>query len=271
MSFVPGVMTSSKKTEPAWWFVFLGDKLLIELRDKAVAIPCVTHLESLNLRPIRKQYLGTLDGRPCYSAELAANASAPEGMAFQGLRPLFGLLEENLFWLSGRAIQIMNWDQTHQYCGRCGTPTETKPNERAKVCPQCGFMNFPRISPAIIVAILKGNQILLSRAHRFLPGLYSVIAGFVDPGETLEECVRREIEEEVGIEVENICYFGSQPWPFPNSLMVAFTADYASGEITIDKTEVMDAGWFTANNLPAIPDKVSISRGLIDWFVETHQ
>lgn len=271
MSFVPAVVTSSKKTEPAWWFVFRGDKLLIESRDKAVAIPCATHLESLNLQPIRKQYLGTLDGRPCYSAELAANASAPKGMAFQGLRRLFGLLEENLFWLSGRAIQIMNWDQTHQYCGRCGTPTQTKPNERAKVCPQCSLINFPRISPAIIVAILKDNQILLTRAHRFPPGLYSVIAGFVDAGETLEECVRREIKEEVGIEVENICYFGSQPWPFPNSLMVAFTADYGSGKISIDKTEVMDAGWFTANNLPAIPDKVSISRRLIDWFVETHQ
>ena len=271
MSFVPAVVPLSKKTEPAWWFAFRGDKLLIELRDKAVVIPCVTHSESLNLKPIRKQYLGTLDGRPCYSAELAANVSAPEGMAFQGLRPLYGLLEENLFWLSGRAIQIMSWDQTHQYCGRCGTPTKTKPNERAKVCPQCGLINFPRISPAIIVAVLKGNQILLTRAHRFPHRLYSIIAGFVEPGETLEECVRREIKEEVGIEVENICYFGSQPWPFPNSLMVAFTTDYASGKITIDKTEVMDAGWFTANNLPPIPDKVSISRRLIDWFVETHQ
>lgn len=271
MRFVPGVVPSSKKTEPAWWFVFRGDKLLIKLRGKAAAIPCATDLESLNLKPIRKQYLGTLDGCLCYSAELATSASAPEGMAFQGLRGLFGLLEENLFWLAGRAIQIMNWDQTHQYCGRCGTPTVTKRNERAKVCPQCGLINFPRISPAIIVAVLKGKEILLTRAHRFRPGLYSVIAGFVEPGETLEECVRREVKEEVGIEVQNICYFGSQSWPFPNSLMVAFAADYASGKITVDETETIDAGWFTANNLPSIPDKVSISRRLIDWFVEIYQ
>ena len=271
MSFVPAVVPLSKKTEPAWWFVFRGDKLLIKLKSKAAAIPCATDLESLNLKPIRKQYLGTLDGRACYSAELAAGASAPEGMAFQGLRPLFGLLEENLFWLAGRAIQVMNWDQTHQYCGRCGTPTQTRPNERAKVCPRCGLINFPRISPAIIVAVLKDKQILLTRAHRFPPGLYSVIAGFVEPGEALEECVRREVKEEVGIEVENICYFGSQPWPFPNSLMVAFTADYASGKITIGETEIADAGWFTANNLPPIPDRVSISRRLIDWFVNTYQ
>jgi len=100
---------------------------------------------------------------------------------------------------------------------------------------------------------------------------YEFCAGFVDPGETLEECVRREVKEEVGIEVENICYFGSQPWPFPNSLMVAFTADYASGKITIGETETIDAGWFTANNLPPIPDRVSISRRLIDWFVNTYQ
>ncbi len=244
MSFMPGVVTLSRKNEPAWWFVFRGDKLLVELSDKAVTVPCATHLESLDLQAIRKQYLGRLDGRPCYSAELAASASPPKGMAFQGLRGVLGLLEDKLSWLSGCAIQIMSWDQTYQYCGRCGTTTQAKPNERAKVCPQCGLVNFPRISPAIIVAIVKGKQILLARAHRFPSGLYSVIAGFVDPGETLEECVRREIKEEVGIDVENICYFGSQSWPFPNSLMVAFTADYASGKISIDKNEVVDAGWF---------------------------
>jgi len=271
MSFVPAVVPLSKKTEPAWWFAFRGDELLIKSRDKAATIPCATDLESSNLEPIRKQYLGTLDGRPCYSAELAANVTAPEGMTFQELRPLFGLLEEHLFWLSGRAIQIINWDRTHQYCGRCGTPTENEPNERAKVCPKCGHINFPGISPAIIVAVLKGNQILLARARRFTSRLYSVIAGFVEPGETLEECVKREVKEEVNIEVENICYFGSQPWPFPNSLMVAFTAEYAGGKIVINETETIDAGWFTANNLPPIPDKASIARRLIDWFVETHQ
>ncbi|MFQ6067478.1 MAG: NAD(+) diphosphatase [bacterium] len=271
MSFIPGVVPSSEKTESAWWFAFRGDELLVKLRDKAVTIPCTTHLESLNLKPVREQYLGTLDGRPCYSAELAPNISAPEGMAFRGLRQLFGFLEDNLFSVAGRAIQIMNWDQTHQYCGRCGSSTENKPNERAKVCPQCGLLNFPRISPAVIVAVLKGNRILLTHAHRLPPGLYSVIAGFVEPGETLEECVSREVKEEVGIEVKNIRYFGSQPWPFPNSLMVAFTAVYARGKINTNETEIIDAGWFTADNLPLIPDKISISRRLIDWFVETYQ
>jgi NAD+ diphosphatase len=272
VNFVPAVVPSSKRTEPAWWFVFCGDKLLVKLESKAAAIPCVTYLESLNLKPIRKQYLGTLEGRPCYSAELAANVFAPEGMAFEGLRELYGLLEESLFCLAGRAFQIVNWDRTHQYCGRCGSSTKYKLNERAKVCPQCGLLNFPRISPAIIVAVLKDEQILLITHSRRLPsGLYSVIAGFVEPGETLEECVRREVKEEVGVELENIRYFGSQSWPFPNSLMVAFTANHASGKITIDETEITDAGWFRTDNLPLIPGKISISRRLIDWFVENHQ
>lgn len=271
MNFVPEVVPATKETEAAWWFVFCGDKLLITVRDKTAEIPRTTRLESLNLKPIRKQYLGTLDGIPCHSAELTADVSAPEGMAFRGLRELFGLLEENLFWVSGYANQIVNWDRTHQYCGRCGAPTEDKPNERAKVCPQCGLTNFPRISPAIIVAVIKGNEILLTHAARFAPELYSVVAGFVEPGETLEECVRREVKEEVGIEVKNVSYFGSQSWPFPNSLMVAFTADHAGGKITIDETEIVDAGWFRADSLPRIPDRASISRRLIDWFVENYQ
>ena len=125
--------------------------------------------------------------------------------------------------------------------------------------------------PAVIVAVIKGNQILLAHSKRFPAKFYSVLAGFVEPGETLEECIHREILEEVGVTVKNIRYFGSQPWPFPNSLMVAFTADYAGGKISIDGNEIMDAGWFTADNLPPIPAKISIARRLIDWFVEKHQ
>jgi len=122
------------------------------------------------------------------------------------------------------------------------------------------------------VAVIQDNQILLTHVRRSPPiSYYSVIAGFVEPGETLEECVRREVKEEIGLEVKNIKYFGSQSWPFPDSLMVAFTAHYAGGRIAIDETEIVDAGWFRADSLPRIPDKASISRRLIDWFVETHQ
>jgi NAD+ diphosphatase len=175
-----------------------------------------------------------------------------------------------LFWIGGRGFQLINWDRTTRFCGRCGSPTQSSDSERAKVCQNCGLRNYPRISPAVIVAVTRERRILLARAFRFPMKIYSVIAGFVEPGETLEQCIRREIKEEVNIEVRNIRYFGSQPWPFPNSLMIAFTAEYAGGELRIDNEEIMDAGWFEAHELPNIPDKVSIARRLIDSFIRTH-
>jgi NAD+ diphosphatase len=141
-------------------------------------------------------------------------------------------------------------------------------DERAKICPKCGLVAYPRLSPAVIVAVLRDNCILLAHSHRFPAKFYSVLAGFVEPGETLEECVEREVYEEVGIRVRAIRYFGSQPWPFPDSLMIAFTANYAGGEIRIDHSEIADANWFSANDLPHIPPKISIARQLIDWFLE---
>jgi NAD+ diphosphatase len=179
-------------------------------------------------------------------------------------------MEDHLFSLAGRAIQIVNWNQTHQFCGRCGTRTDDKLDERAKICPKCGLISFPLLSPAIIVAVVQGSRILLAHANHFPDGFYSVLAGFVEPGETLEECVQREVQEEVGLQLKNIRYFGSQPWPFPHSLMIAFTAEYAGGQITTDGMEIRDAGWFTAHDLPLIPGKISIARRLIDWFVEDY-
>jgi len=167
-------------------------------------------------------------------------------------------------------VQIVNWDHTHQFCGQCGTPTVYRTAERARECPSCGLLSFPRVSPAIIVLVERGRQFLLARNHRFPPGRYSIIAGFVEPGETLEQAVAREIREEVGIQVSQIRYFGSQPWPFPHSLMVGFTAQYAGGEIHIDPAELEDAGWFTPDKLPDLPDRISISRRLIDWFLAEH-
>jgi NAD+ diphosphatase len=188
-------------------------------------------------------------------------------MSFQHLRKLWGPLPDRLFWAAGTAFQVMDWDRTHRYCSRCGAATTGKPGERAKVCPSCGLVFYPRISPAVIVAVVDGDRILLGRAHRFPVEMYSVIAGFVDPGESLEECVHREVAEETGIRIRNVRYFGSQPWPFPNSLMVGFTAEYAGGELVVDAAELASADWFTASALPRIPDRLSIARRLIDWFV----
>jgi NAD+ diphosphatase len=272
MSFISSVVPPSEQAAPAWWFVFKNDELLVKLNEDSAYIPCVTDLEELSLKPIRTQYLGTLDGTHCYSAEIdAQNDSIPDGMSFRRFRSLYEALPEEMFWAAGRAFQVMDWDRTHQYCGRCGHPTQSADGERAKVCPECGLTNYPQIAPAIIVAVVKDHQLLLAHAKRFpKKGLYSVLAGFVEVGETFEECVRREVEEETGIEVKDIQYFGSQPWPFPHSLMVGFTAKYVGGEIRVDDTEISDAGWFTVDNLPLGPSKISIARKLIDWFVENH-
>jgi len=194
----------------------------------------------------------------------------PEPYTWMNLRSLFNTLDEDLFWIAGRANHLLDWDQSHRFCGRCGHPTKDRTNERAKSCPRCGLINYPRLSPAIIVAVINNGRILLARNKRFRGPFYSVLAGFVEPGETLEQCVRREVYEEVGLTVANIRYFGSQPWPFPNSLMVGFIADYAGGAIVVDDTELMEADWFSAQALPAVPPKVSIARQLIDWFTRTH-
>ena len=265
-SFVPGVTPPSPMSS-AWWFIYADDRLLVSLTDEKAVIPCLQPGETLELSFVRQQFLGYMDGTPCFSAEVAGNTAAPTGMQFHGLRRLWEKLDEALFMVAGRAVQIVTWDRTHQFCGRCGSPTVDKTNERAKLCPQCGLTNFPRLSPAIIVAITHGDKILLARNERFPGGFFSVIAGFVEPGEKLEECVRREVFEETGIHVDNIRYFGSQPWPFPHSLMIGFTATYAGGDILTDGTEIMEAHWFSAHELPQIPGKISISRQLIDWFV----
>jgi NAD+ diphosphatase len=255
--------------QPGWWFIFSGYNLLVKVKEEKFSIPFVEDSSRLKLNALRKRCVGQMDGSPCYEAECAADEAAPEGMCFEGLRSLFGHLDERFFQLAGRAFQIMNWDRTQQFCSRCGHLTEEKEDEMANLCPSCGLVSFPVVSPAIIVAVTRDERILLARAPRFPSEMYSVLAGFVEPGESLEECVKREVREEVGVEVTNIRYFGSQPWPFPNSLMIGFTADHAAGEIKTDGKEIVDAGWFAADHLPQIPGKISIARKLIDWFVES--
>jgi NAD+ diphosphatase len=277
-TFTSAVNPPQNSDKPGYWFIFSGYKLLVQLQDEHAQLPRLQDPSQLGLAPFRQQYLGYLQNSEiihCHSAEVAEESQAPAGMAFRGLRQLYSLLPEEMFWLAGRAIQIVDWDRTHQFCSRCGANTQTMASERAKKCPECGFTSYPRLSPAIIVSIERsgdrGPEILLARSHRHPTGMFSVLAGFVEPGETLEECVRREVREEVGIEVKNIRYFGSQPWPFPNSLMLGFTAEYANGEIVLEEEEMQEAHWFTADLLPQIPSPISISRRLIDHFVSRHQ
>lgn len=250
--------------KPAYWFVFRGYRLLV---NGSARLPVMPALSGLELAPERQQFLGWLDDRPCFAAEVADSVEPPAGWQFQGLRGLLDVLDEDLFWLAGRAVQIVDWDRTHQYCGQCGQKTDYHPTERARLCPACGLTHYPRLNPAIIVAVLRDDRLLLARSHRHPPGRFSVLAGFVEPGETLEECVAREVKEEVGLDVENVRYFGSQPWPFPHSLMIAFTCEAPRGEIELDESEMAEAGWYRAGALPPVPPPPTISRRLIDWFV----
>ncbi len=250
---------------PALWFAFQGSQILVVRGAQITSVPSASDPREFGLAPKRSQYLGILGEQHCFACELDANVLPPEGMQLSGLRALFGALDDSMFALAGRAFQIVDWDRSHQFCGHCGTPTEPKANERARVCPNCGQSHYPRIAPAVMALVRRGNELLLARSPHFPPGMYSALAGFVEPGETLEQTLVREVREEVGIEVANLRYFASQPWPFPHSLMIAFYADYAGGEIIPDTTEIEAAGWFTTDRLPqALPSKISISRRLID-------
>jgi NAD+ diphosphatase len=272
--FNPSVIPPDGQTSPAYWFVFQGSQLLVFDQDEQVTLPYLTHISELGFELVRQHYMGYIEAAEpihCYAVEVDEEAEAADGLNFYGLRRLYGRIDDDTLWLAGRAVQIIDWDRTHLYCGRCGAPNEILAHERAKRCPECGLITYPRISPAIIVRVDKMDEdepkLLLARNHRFRAGWYSVIAGFVEPGETLEECVRREVKEEVGIEIRNVRYFGSQPWPFPNSLMIAYTAEYADGEFVLEEEEIEDARWFTVDTLPKIPGRMSISRRLIDDFV----
>lgn len=250
-------------------FVFRRRELLVTTRFE---LPSLDALNEAGLDSVRSQYLGDLGDCPCHSVELPHDASPPPGMAFRDLRVLYGNLDEPLHALAGRAVQIVEWDRTHQFCGACGQPTELSTTDRSRICHDCNLPYFPRLAPAMIVAVERGNEILLGRSPHFPAGIYSVLAGFVEPGESAEEAVAREVLEETGIHVKDVRYFGSQPWPFPNSLMLGFQAGYESGEIVLEDEEIEDARWFSADEMPNFfPGRMSISQWLIHDFLERNR
>lgn len=262
--FVPSLGQSVDVSEDSLCFVVRRGEVLVRETRHGPVLPRLTELDGVD--PDRAHYLGSLDSVDCFALVLE-QGNAPAGTTFTGLRPLNGRIEDDVFWVAGRALQIVEWDTTHRFCGHCGIPTEPVPGERAKRCPSCGLLAYPRISPAVIVRVTRGDEILLARGRRFAEAIYSILAGFVDPGESLEETVVREIREEAGIEVTDVRYWGSQSWPFPHSLMVGFTATWAGGEIQIDEEELLDAGWFIRDALPQLPMTFSIARSLIDEWV----
>jgi NAD+ diphosphatase len=223
-------------------------------------------LKRQDLAILAEHGLGYFAGEPVYLLELQQPAEIA-GCTWQGLRQLMLQGDAGTFKMLGYASQIATWARQHRFCGSCAAPMQPLVAERAMHCPVCEIRHYPRLSPSMIVLVTRGDEILLARSPRFNPGVYSTLAGFVEAGESVEQCVAREVFEEVGLEVDNLEYLGSQGWPFPHSLMLGFHAQYRSGEIVMQADEIEDARWFAHDDLPLLPPTNSISRYLIELYL----
>lgn len=243
-------------------FAFRGGELLV--REDGAALPDAAAVAALAIEPARFQPVGLFGGVFCRAAWVEKETAAPPGHAFRGMRSLFGRLDEGTVAVAGRAFQIAEWARTHRFCGACGEPMSQAAGERVMKC-RCGHSAYPRISPAMMTLVRRGGRILLARNVAAPAGRMSALAGFLEAGESVEDAVHREVREEVGLEVRDLRYFASQSWPFPHSLMIAFTAEYAGGELRVDGAEIVEARWFGPGDaLPDLPPPYSVSRALID-------
>ena len=238
---------------PLYWYVFYNDQLLLQKKAGGYAIPFmneapVTVTCSL---PVEMQ-----DGTMAMAAFTDVPLVETDVYLPMGLRSSYDHLDRYFYDQAGKAYEIVYWDQHSRFCPVCGTPTELK-GPIMKKCPDCGNEMFPAVSPAILVLIRKGEEILLVHARNFRGAFHGLVAGFLETGETLEQCVEREVREETGLTIRDITYFGNQPWPYPSNLMIGFIADYVSGEIKLQ------------DNLPEIPRKLSLARKMIDWWLES--
>jgi NAD+ diphosphatase len=250
-AFVPLTFPADHHRQgPERWFCVRGGKVLVSDRTEFGG---------------EHHFLGALDGVACWAEHVPDDV--PDDGAFVDLYSLFGRVDETEWAIAGRAVQIVDWAHSHRFCGRCGTATVHSGNDRSMACPACKLLAFPRLAPAIITLVTRGDEALLARGVQFRSPMFSCLAGFVEPGETLEQAVAREVHEEVGVTVDNIRYWGSQPWPFPHSLMLGFQADWVAGDIVIDPVEIAEAAWFTRDAVPNIPPRISIARKLIDLWL----
>ena len=279
MTFIPGVRppsadaarsASQSASRSTQWFAVAKRGLVVVKGDGgSVRLPTEDELRACGLAAEGAHFLGQKDDAHVFAIEYAEDRPLPEGWLALGIRGLVDAFDEETFSLAGRATHVLDWATTHRFCGRCGTATERADAERCMRCPKCTLSVYPRIAPAVIVLVRRGDEALLARNARFPLPFFSTLAGFSDVGEALEDTVHREIHEEVGVRVRDVRYFGSQPWPFPNSLMIGFTAQWESGDIVVDEDEIAEAAWFRAEALPMVPPPMSIARRLIDaWVAE---
>ena len=260
-TFIPLIQPEAH--DRARTFVFHRGELL--LRNATLGLPDPDTVAALGLPPERVHPLGKWEGAYYQLAWLDQPLALDGEHGYHGLRSLFGAVDDGFLGLAGRAFQLAEWARTHRYCGACGTPTRQLTGERCYQCPNCGMSAYPRISPAMMVLIRKGDSVLLAMHTNSPARRYTALAGFLEAGESIEEAIHREVYEEVGLRVHNLRYFGSQSWPFPHSLMIAYTADYLDGEIRVDQTEIADARWFGPDDeWPASPVTVSIAAKLLN-------
>ncbi|MBX3187484.1 MAG: NAD(+) diphosphatase [Labilithrix sp.] len=267
MAFVPSTSTGYEHDRRTWLVVH-PKGVVGRLDGDRLVFPTDEEVSALGVATTEAYRLGTLDGTDVVTAPWPdPSRRVPAPFEPHGLRSLAAFLDGDLFGVVGRAMHTCDWLTTSRFCGRCGAATARVDGERCVVCPSCALRVYPRISPAIITLVRKGDLALLASNAKFPGVFYSTLAGFADIGESLEETLVREVKEETGVSVANVRYFGSQPWPFPNSLMIGFTAEWVGGEIAIDPTEISDAKWFAADALPMIPPPLSIARKLIDAWI----
>ena len=257
--------TASPETiNKAWYFLVKGSEIAVNLDAEERWQPYTEmDVERLSAAEPGRHFLGLMGDIACFAIEVKDSP----GISFSPLRVMLGKFDHLMAGLAGRAVQVCNWSRNHQFCGKCGAKTTVHKHDRAMVCGDCGIASYPRLSPSIIALVHREDEVLLARNHRFPDGMYSTLAGFVEPGESIEQTLVREVEEEVGVNVKNLQYLGSEPWPFPDSLMFGFHAKYDSGDIVLQEEEIADAKWFRCDNLPAIPGKTAISRWLIDDYL----
>lgn len=256
------------------WFLLTAGKVLLYRRSGKYSVPMAE--EAPAAVDGMTHEVGQYQNAMCKAAEVAhaesievvSAESGDDGAVWIGLRETYNLIPVELYKLAGRGAELVYWDLNTRYCSVCGTATVVN-TKISKKCPHCGREIFPQLSPAILVMIHKGEQILLVHARTFKIPFHGLVAGFVEPGETLEECVVREVHEETTLEIENVRYFGSQPWPYPCNLMIGFEADYVSGDITFADNELTDGRFYSRNELPLIPQKLSLARKLIDSWLES--
>lgn len=270
MSFETDFDSNVTAVDGHWVIGVVGSRLLMSQVDQSFLLPHDYLRKAFPVPPQECLYLGRWQNVPCFAFIYSPELEIPptSGLVSAGLRSRLGMVADELFSLGGRAQQLAHWHEFHRYCGRCGGATQLELHERVLACSHCGALYYPRIAPCVIGIVMREQTCLLAHNANFREGLYSVIAGFIEPGETAEQALVREIREETGIEVERLEYICSQPWPFPSQLMLGFVAHYKSGEIQVDGVEITDANWFPPHALPQVPPPCTISGKLIDVFLQ---